>query len=300
MPDRLLNRAYRLARQVRAGARRQRIEAANGEIWPVWLAPPQSVGRDSTPGVPVVLFHGFGNDGSTWLPFFPALREMREVLAPDLPGFGAHALGEGVVASPRWYRGQSAHLLRALTVRWGQPPIVIGKSMGAMVAGLVAGELPDLVRALVLIDPAGIETPRVSPFWKEWQAGNNLLLPSGDDGWDAMIAMLYHRPPRVPGFVRRNAMRQLATRRPVLQKIFDELLIDGFNPLGERLSRITCPVTVLWGAHDRVMDPSGIEVVSRELPGAAVHVFPDCGHSPAREAPAKTLEIISHVLSRWG
>jgi pimeloyl-ACP methyl ester carboxylesterase len=172
--------------------------------------------------------------------------------------------------------------------------------MGGMIAGLVAGELPHLVRALVLIDPGGIETPRESEFWTAWRNGENLLLPQSRADWDRMVAILYQRKPHIPEFLVRTALRSIATRREEYQRIFTALLSDGFNPLGERLGRISCPVTVVWGAQDRVMDPSGVEVIRRALPDATTYLLPNCGHSPTREQPGALTDILFKVMNRYG
>jgi pimeloyl-ACP methyl ester carboxylesterase len=224
----------------------------------------------------------------------------REVASPDLPGFGRHSLGRDETPTPGWYQEVTAELLRELTVRWGQPPIVVGKSMGGLIAGLVAGELPHLVRKLVLIDPAGIETPVSSPFWDSVATGENPLLPRDDGEWDRMIDLLYYRSPRIPGFLRREALRSISRNYDTYRSIFDGLLSEGFNPLGDRLHRITCPVCVVWGAEDRVMDVSGVEIIRAAIPSASVHVLPKCGHSPARERTAELNRILTDVISRWG
>lgn len=301
MPDRLLTHTFRFIQRQSAGARIRAVDTIDQRRWPVYHRPlpPQQVEQ----GVPVVLLHGFGNDGATWMPFFRVLGLSREVAAPDLPGFGRHPLwfdaAEGE-PGPRWYRRVTAEFLRELTVRWGQPPIVVGKSMGGMIAGLVAGELPHLVRALVLIDPGGIETPQESEFWTAWRHGENLLLPRTRMEWDRMVAILYQRKPRIPEFMVRTALRSIASRREEYQRIFSALLSDGFNPLGDRLRRITCPVTVVWGAQDRVMDPSGVQVIRQALPEATAYVLPDCGHSPTREQPRALTDILFKVMNRYG
>lgn len=298
MLDELLARAYQLARLRQAGARLRTVVTNDGRSWPVYHSVPPPYQADL--GVPVVLFHGFGNSGSTWLRFMPALGGARELAAPDLPGFGGHPLGERDHPTPQWYQAVVAEFLREMTVRWGQPPIVVGKSMGAMIAGLLAGELPHLVRKLVLIDPAGIETPVPSPFWQRLSEGDNLLLPTTPEQWDDMVDILYHRRPHIPGFLRRQALRGMTTNYPTYRRIFEGLLSEGYNPLGDRLARIQCPVSVVWGAQDRVMDPSGVEVVRRHLPSASITILENCGHSPARERPEELIRVLLGVLSRWG
>lgn len=298
MLDRCLVSLYQWARRVSAGARSRSIRTNDGELWPLYVVepPPEQVEH----GVPVVFFHGFGNDGSTWLPFMSMLGATREAVAPDLPGFGAHSGFSDGDYGPHRYASVCAELLRELTVRWGQPPIVVGKSMGGMIAGLVAAELPKLVRALVLIDPAGIESPRVSEFWQQWSEGRNLLLPAAAEDWDAMVDILYRRPPRIPGFARRHAIRELLRTREHLTNVFNGLLSEGFNPLGAALPRVTCPLTVIWGAGDRVMDPSGVDVIRSACPGCELHLIPGCGHSPTREHPAEVRRILLRVVSRYG
>lgn len=282
----------------RAGVDRTTISTRDGRLWPIRVAAPLR-GRDL--GVPVVLLHGFGNDGSTWVPFMRELAATRPVIAPDLPGFGRHALGDAVAATPSMYSAALASLLTELTISWGQPPVVIGKSMGAMVGGLVAAARPDLVRALMLIAPAGIRTPRISPFWEAWAAdGTNLLLPRDASMWHEMLRVLYYRPVRVPGFLRRTALATIRSQADHLHRLFDELLAEGYNPLGDRLDAIRCPVTVVWGAFDSIMDASGVDVVRQALPAADIRIVPACGHSPTRERPDEVRRALTSLLLRFG
>jgi abhydrolase domain-containing protein 6 len=296
--DRTLLSLFRLSQRQRSGIKFRTVQSNDNRLWPVYHSRPEP--ETMNDGVPIVFLHGYGNDGATWFPFFPLLGARRELVSPDLPGFGRHLLDPGETPEPQWYCRIVSELLRELTVRWGQPPIVVGKSMGGLLGGLVAGEVPNLVRALVLIAPAGIEAPVVSPFWQAWSGGTNLLLPRNDTEWDDMTALLYARPAHIPGFARREALRTLRDRRDDLERIFAGLLADGYNPLGDSLHRITCPVTVIWGEKDRVMDPSGAGVVREALPSAHIHMLEDCGHSPTRERPDEVGRILLNVISRWG
>lgn len=296
--EHLLLGLYRFSQRQKSGIKRRSIRTKDGRVWPVYHSRP--VPETMNDGVPVVFLHGFGNDGTTWFPFFPLIGVRRELAGPDLPGFGRHLLSDKDAPTPDWYSAVVSEFLQEVTIRWGQPPIVVGKSMGGMVAGMVAGAVPNLVRSLVLIAPAGIETPVVSPFWNAWREGMNILLPATDEEWDRMTGILYSKRSAIPGFVRREALRSINTRRDDYERIFEGLLADGFNPLGDKLNRITCPVTVIWGGDDRVMDPSGVEVVRQALPRADIHVLPGCGHSPTRERPREVGDILLNVISRWG
>lgn len=300
--DRWLLHLYRRRRRFNAGARVHHIQDGSGRIWPAYHTrayPETGVG-----GVPVVFFHGFGNDAWTWFHLFTMLGTNRELVAVDLPGFGKHLPREGDLYTPGWYAEQCSNLVRELAVRWGQPPILVGKSMGAMIAGLVAEQIPDLCRALVLIAPGGVKGARISPFWEEYQQGRNVLLPRDESEWDRMMEYLYHRKRTVPGFMRRESLQALREARPFLETVFERLLEEGFDPLGQRLPRITCPVSLVWGARDRIMDPSALKRFRAELPRSPHQpeavLLPECGHSPTTEAPLETRRILLKVFSRFG
>lgn len=297
--DSLLFRTAQYAARLRAGARSREFRDREGRAWWIYHSRPPSVCCD--PGVPIVFLHGFGNDGRTWFPFFSALRHNRELVSVDIPGFGRSDLLRGDDPTPSWYAHRLSFLLQDFVVRWGQPPIVVGKSMGGMLAGLVAAREPNLVRALILVAPAGIETPRKSPFWTEWEAtGRNMLLPENPAEYDEMIRLLYERRVRVPGFVRRVVFREISARRDHYRWIFERLLAEGYDPLGGQLDKIVSPVVLLQGEHDRIVDPSVGRVVADRLRGARITMIPGCGHSPTRERREAVLGAIVDILSRYG
>jgi pimeloyl-ACP methyl ester carboxylesterase len=97
---------------------------------------------------PLVLQHGFSDNGLCWLRAARDLRDAYDVVMPDARGHGL---------SPRVQRGQKidltgdlAGILRGLGL---ERPIVAGHSMGAMMASGLGARYPDLPRALILEDP---------------------------------------------------------------------------------------------------------------------------------------------------
>lgn len=300
--DQALLNALRLRQRLNAGVRFNTLRDEAGRVWPLYHT--RAVPETGISGVPVLFFHGFGNDSHTWFPLFSLLGSNRELVAVDLPAFGRHDPRDGDIYTPLWYAETCSSLVRELAVRWGQPPILVGKSMGGMIAGLVAARIPDLCRALVLIDPGGVLSPRLSHFWEEYERGRNLLLPQDNGEWESMIEVLYHRPRRIPGFVRRSVLKQIARDREHLERVFARLLDGGMNPLGERLAEIRCPVTLIWGEEDRVMDPSALSPFKKGLSGTAKRVdlivLKGCGHSPTTEALPETRSALLGVFSRYG
>jgi len=297
--DTLLFRTAQIAARIRAGARSREFYDREGRSWWIYHSRPPAVCCD--PGVPIVFLHGFGNDGRTWFPFFPPFRHNRELVSVDIPGFGRSELLPADDPTPSWYADRLSFLLQDFVVRWGQPPIIVGKSMGGMLAGLVAAREPNLVRALLLVAPAGVETPTVSPFWSEWASrGRNMLLPADAAEYAAMIRLLYERPVRIPGFVRRVVLREIDARRDHYRWIFERLLAEGYDPLGGRLRDITTPTVLVHGEHDRIVDPSIRRVFSDRFPRARIDMVPACGHSPTRERREAVIGALVDILSRYG
>jgi len=92
-----------------------------------------------------MLIHGFGCDCRFWEPQATALRAAGwDVATPDLPYHGGPT--EGVEQS---LQGLAAWVVGRLG---GTPAVLIGHSMGGMMALQIAHDRPDLTRAIVLVD----------------------------------------------------------------------------------------------------------------------------------------------------
>lgn len=103
-----------------------------------------AVGR----GEPLVLIHGVGMKLDAWLPQIETLSEKFEVIAADLPGHGGSApLAEG--SDLPAFVGR---LKRFLAEIERGAVSVAGHSMGALIAGGLAVEAPDLVRRVALLN----------------------------------------------------------------------------------------------------------------------------------------------------
>lgn len=98
---------------------------------------------------PVVLAHGFSDNGLCWLPVAQDLEAEYDLILPDARGHGKSARvqpGENVDAP-----GDLAGLIRALGL---EKPVVGGHSMGGSVSASMQARFPGLAKALVLEDPA--------------------------------------------------------------------------------------------------------------------------------------------------
>lgn len=100
-------------------------------------------------GPPLVLLHGLGVSGAVWQGIGRLLEGSVRLVAPDLRGHGeSDKPSAGYM--PRDYVGDIAALLAHEPSR---PLAVLGHSLGAVVAALLAAERPELVSKVVLVDP---------------------------------------------------------------------------------------------------------------------------------------------------
>lgn len=113
---------------------------------------------DGSAGVPtLVLLHGMGDSGSCWPDAVARWGHHYRLIAVDArghgrsPRFSAVELDEGAGAV---MVADTVTLLEDLAASGVAPPVLVAHSMGAAVAAIAALEVPDLVRALVLEDPA--------------------------------------------------------------------------------------------------------------------------------------------------
>ena len=123
------------------------------DLWHRQLGRPYQLKKviDRGNGMPIILLHGIGRSGSVWQHVIEGLEFFQfRVVAFDLLGFGASP-------KPDWIdynvddhaRSVIASLER---LRLKQPAVLVGHSMGCLVAVRVARWRPDLVRHLVLYE----------------------------------------------------------------------------------------------------------------------------------------------------
>jgi N-formylmaleamate deformylase len=98
---------------------------------------------------PVVLAHGFSDNGLCWHSLADALESEYDVVMPDARG---HGLSERVRPNAKLdMPADLAEVIRRLDLK---SPVVGGHSMGAVVAAQLGARFPGIVRALILEDPA--------------------------------------------------------------------------------------------------------------------------------------------------
>ncbi|MET7683789.1 alpha/beta fold hydrolase [Streptomyces sp. NPDC005423] len=244
-------------------------------------------------GEPLLLLHGIGHHRQAWDPVVDILATERDVIAVDLPGFGASpALPDGLT----YDLATSAAVFGAFceTLRLDRPHVA-GNSLG----GLMALELgrEKLVRSVTALSPAGFwsETERRYAFGvllTMRQLARRMPLPlvrrlaRTTAGRTALTSTIYAHPGR------RSPEAVVAETLALVNATgFDETLRAGAAVrFTDDVSGL--PVTVAWGTRDRLLLRRQGVRAKRILPRARLVRLPGCGHVPMNDDPALVARVL--------
>ncbi|MFC9842901.1 alpha/beta fold hydrolase [Streptomyces sp. NPDC060223] len=239
-------------------------------------------------GPPVVMLHGGGPGASgvsNYARNIARLAENYRVIVPDMPGYGRSSKGVDS-ADPVGYL--SRHI-RGLLDELGLDKVhLVGNSYGGACALRLALDTPHRIDHMLLMGPAGVGTTRTVPtkgarsllgyytgdgpsrlkletFIRNYLVFNAASVPDSaiEDRYQASIdpEVIASPPtslPSGPGALR-TLWKSDFTRDP-------------------RLSRLSVPTLVLWGAEDKVNRPSGARMLADRMPNCDLYMVANTGH----------------------
>lgn len=250
-------------------------------------------------GPALLLLHGFTGTARTWSVQTEAWSGEHRVIAPDLLGHG----GSEAPADPTAYalERQARMLADLLELLEAAPATVVGYSMGARLALVLALEHPGSVARLVLESPsAGISDTAERDARRA--ADERLAQDIERDGveafvarWESMPIFASHADLPDETWTQQRAER----RRGSATGLAGSLRGAGQGvmlPLHGRLPLITATTLVIAGARDE----TGLEralTVAAGIPGARLEVIDEAGHTPHLETPGAFIRITNDFLT---
>ncbi|MGV9245050.1 alpha/beta fold hydrolase [Streptomyces sp. NPDC003710] len=244
-------------------------------------------------GEPLLLLHGIGHHRQAWDPVVDILATERDVIAVDLPGFGASpALPDGLGYDLASVVPALGALCEALDV---DRPHVAGNSLG----GLLALELgrEKLVRSVTALAPAGFWTQAERRYaftllLAMRQAARAMPLPLVERlsrtaaGRAVLTSTIYARPGR-------------RSPEAVVAETLALARAEGFAATLRQGTTVRftqdvpgLPVTVAWGTRDRILVRRQGVRAKQLIPGARLVRLPGCGHVPMNDDPALVARVI--------
>lgn len=257
-------------------------------------------------GKTYVLVHGLGGALTNWDSLAPMLAEYGRVIALDLGGFGLTRVGAGlasVEANQRLLDG----FLRALDL----PPVVlVGNSMGGMLAAMQAARAPEIVEKVVLVNPALPGDPRHRPHPLVLAAFGTYLVPplgrrvtqgradkiTPEHAVRQTFALVTHDRKQVPRWFLDRHVRLAEQRVREFGEEASNTFLDAARsvvltvlrrPTYSRVLRqVERPVLLLHGRHDRLVNVRAARAAARQHPGWTYAEADHLGHCPMFEDPA--------------
>jgi pimeloyl-ACP methyl ester carboxylesterase len=237
-------------------------------------------------GEPLVFLHGAG--GMT--PEDPLLNELASrfhVYAPYLPGYGETE----ECATLRDMLDFALHGWDVVEALGLKSPILVGHSMGGMIAAEMAALAPNDVARLALICPAGLwldEHPIVDIFTLLPFEMPGYLFHDPEKGAAMMTAGLDLSDPKfLQDYLVRNA-RQMGMAGKLLFPVPE-------RGLAERLYRVKAKTVIVWGESDKLIPPIYGPAFAAKIAGARLVNVPEAGHMVIAEKPGEVVKAVEAV-----
>jgi pimeloyl-ACP methyl ester carboxylesterase len=257
-----------------------------------YLARPEGrIGYDiGGQGPLVVLVPGMGDLRRAYRFLAPGLREAGyRVACTDLRGHG-----DSDATFTSYGDVDTADDITALIDELGGPAVVIGNSMAAGSAVLVAAERPLLVRGLVLIGPF-VRDPKTSAM-KRALLRIVMAKPWAAISWKGYLPKLYAgRKPVDFDEYRVEVVRSL--RKPGHEQAFSLTTRTDHKAAGARLGDVKAPALVVMGELDP--DFPSPKAEAEWIAGvlhAEIIMVPEAGHYPQSQRPDVTTDAVLRFL----
>lgn len=265
---------------------------------------------------PVLLVHGLGANTVSWLPVGQPLADRRgtTVTALDLAGFGyTRAVGTDATMN------RNADLVISALEHLG-PAVVAGNSMGGAITVKVAARRPDLVEAMVLVNPAirpaSLRSPQVragvfmAPMLvrrlgeRVIAARANQLGPEGMV--DETLQVVLSSPASLDPSVRDDFVRIARERMefPEAARAYADAAASLFWYMSRNLDRdLTVALRtrrglMVFGDDDQLIHVSSAHALAARHPTLDVELLEGIGHAPQLDAPGRFVDVVDAWLTK--
>lgn len=248
----------------------------------------------------VILIHGFGLSCDIWQGNIEELAKSHRVIALDFWGYGKTDATPQKI-NIKQYPEFIVWFMDALKIKHAK---LVGHSLGGLITLRVASNYPEYVEKIMLVGSAGF-TKGVPWYFRLFTVPflGELIAKVNRKNLKRALAQNIYR-----GNISDSLINSLFeyTQKPHAIRHSLNLLRSGMNFLGFRSTvirqiqretqSIQCPVFVLWGKNDRILNYRGAFRAKKLMPQARVEVLEKCGHLPQLEYPTRFNELVLSFL----
>ena len=240
--------------------------------------------------IPIVFLHGIGGGARMWTPqlrSFVAAGFARVALA--LPGYGERPPVDAMT-----FDELAADVEAEIARRQLDRPVLVGHSMGGMLAQTMLRRRPDGYRAAVLSATSPAFGDPSGAFQKKFVADRLAPLDAGQTMKDMAPAMVDGMVG--PGIAPANRAFAIEIMSAASGRTYGAAVhcLAGFDER-TNLGRIRVPVLCLAGEHDRNAPPKMMERMAARIPGARYVCLQGVGHLGNLEALAFDVAIFEFL-----
>ena len=239
-------------------------------------------------GPPLLFLHGAGGN-SGWQRYHEELSRSYTVYVPSQPGFNG-------TERPDWVYtiNDLCHFNLELVQTLGlENYILMGSSMGGWVSAEMAAMSDANLKALILVDAAGIkpqegEITEIFMVSSQTRLAQRFYDPSQVENYDQ-----YARELTPEEQVEQHSNAEMASRlcwRPYLHNL----------SLPHYLRKVTTPTLIVWGRQDAIIPVECASLFHQAISNSTLAIIENCGHSPAIEKPAEFVSTVTEFLSKLG
>lgn len=292
----------------------QRIGSQRDWVWRGWqtrytyIRSPQSAAN----ATPLILLHGFGTSIGHWRQNLDVFSQVHPVYALDMLGFGASEKASARYNVTLWV--EQVYDFWQTFIR--QPVVLVGNSIGSLVALTAAATYPQMVAGVVMMslpDPS-LEEEMIPQQLRSLVATiKNLVLsplllktvfywvrhPRRVKSW---AGLAYSNPEAVTDELV-DILTGPAQDRGSVQAfcaILKAMTTSGFNlSVKSLLPGLNIPLLLLWGAQDKMVPKHLAQLFTQYNPNLQVIEIENAGHCPHDESPEQVNQIILDWIDSW-
>nr|WP_154799862.1 alpha/beta hydrolase [Cellulosimicrobium protaetiae] len=243
----------------------------------------------------MVFAHGFGCDQSMWRFVAPVFATDHRVVLFDHSGCGGSHPSSYDLVRHAEMGGYVADVVEVLEDVARGPVILVGHSVSAVIALLVAAERPDLVDRLVLVCPSPRYVDDVGYRGGFTAEEIDELLETMDanylDWTRAMAPVIAGNPDRP--FLGDELAAVFRRNDPAVARRFARVTFLGDNRAD--LARVRTPSLVVQSREDVIAPPEVGRYVHEHLPGSELTVIDSVGHCPNLSHPT----LVVRAMRDW-
>lgn len=235
-------------------------------------------------GPAVLILHGWGSSSASWSKVQELLSAKGyRVICPDFPGFG-----KSKPPKKAWsvtdYTNWTFNFTKSQKL---DKFFILAHSFGGRIAVKFVVEFPEMVKALILCDSAGIKrkpdfkTKTIFLVSKMGNAlfGTEILAKFKGKARDVFYTFLRHK----------DYVRASGVMKETIKKVLEE-------DLSPYLLKINTRTLTLWGEKDKTVPIEDAHTFKDKIKDSQLKILRGVAHSPHLQAPQKLIDIILNFL----